>query len=61
MEDGPFASMTTEPTALLALTASNGWRKIEKVLFSLAACRDRFELLVRGSGFWARSCCVLRV
>lgn len=34
------------PTALLAVTTANVWDKTEKLLQSLAVCRDRFELLV---------------
>ena len=34
-------------TALVAATTANVLDKTEKMLVSLAACRDRFELLVR--------------
>jgi hypothetical protein len=34
-------------TALVAATTVNVLDKTEKMLVSLAACRDRFELLVR--------------
>lgn len=35
------------PSALVAVTTTNVWDKTEKMLQSLAACQDNFELLVR--------------
>ena len=40
------SGITSLPTALLAVATANVWDKTDKMLQSLALCRDRFELLV---------------
>ena len=44
-------------TALVAVTTTNVWDKTEKMLHSLAVCKDAFELLVRGERIQAQSQC----
>jgi hypothetical protein len=57
-DDADGAAAPTQQTALLAVPTANIWNKTELMIASLAAVKDKFELLVRVNAQNSATCCI---